>query len=451
MQRGLDRRFNLKAHYDIDSDEVLRKSLPNYVRVSSDKKSGVISVEVDDKDAKFAADLANAHEAEVTKLLGRIAVSEAQLRRVFFEKQLQETKENLVKAEQSLQAVQEKSGVIVLDKQAEALITNAALVRAQISEREVQLRVLRTSATEQNPAVMRLNSELHGLRSELARMESTQGGTPGSAVDMPVGRIPEAAIDYVRARRELKLQEALLEGMVRQYEIAKLDEAKEGPSLQQVDIALPPDAKAKPARALIVVSVTLIAFVLVSMWVMLERYVALVRRRRDPSAADALRHLAQAGASSAEISVTSPRGCGQPGERAERRQRRRPIAATQCTANQLRSDARQGKRAQCDAASRQVVGGMDIAPIRSGAAPRPRRDAARRPGWRCASAAGRGRSFAPRRRRGRDRSRTGAGDLRRRRSRVCRPRDPVNECRRRCEMRLHVGIVEVEPARPARR
>ena len=77
--------------------------MPRYVRVASDKKSGLISVEVDDKDPKFAADLANAHVPEVTKLLGRLAVSEAQLRRVFFEKQLNETKENLVKAEQTLQ------------------------------------------------------------------------------------------------------------------------------------------------------------------------------------------------------------------------------------------------------------------------------------------------------------------------------------------------------------
>ena len=100
VQRGLDGRFNLKAHYDVDSYEALRKVLPSHVRVSSDRKSGVITVEVDDKDAKFAADLANAHEAEVTKLLGRLAVSEAQLRRVFFEKQLQDTKERLVKAEQ---------------------------------------------------------------------------------------------------------------------------------------------------------------------------------------------------------------------------------------------------------------------------------------------------------------------------------------------------------------
>ena len=75
---------------------------------------------------------------------------------------------------------------------------------------------------------MRLSAELRALRVELARMESSQGSA-GSAVDMPVGRLPEAAIAYVRARRELKIQEALLEGMIRQFEMAKLDEAKEGP------------------------------------------------------------------------------------------------------------------------------------------------------------------------------------------------------------------------------
>ncbi len=209
-------------------------------------------------------------------MLSRLAVSEAQHRRVFFEQQLKETKEHLIKAEQDLRTVQEKSGVIVLDKQAEALIGGAALVRAQIAEREVQLKVLRTIATTQNPDVQRLNAEVRALRAELARMESNQGNA-GSAVDMPVGRIPEAAIEYVRARRELKIQEALLESMIRQYEIAKLDEAKEGPRLQLVDTALPPDRKSKPARAVIVLLSTLGALLLVCVAVVIWRYAQLVR------------------------------------------------------------------------------------------------------------------------------------------------------------------------------
>jgi len=198
---------------------------------------------------------------------------------------MKDTKENLIKAELDMQHVQEKSGVIVLDKQAEALIGGAAQLRAQIAEREVQLKVMRTGATEQNPDVLRLTSELRALRAELARMESTQGGNPGSAVDMPVGRIPQAAIDYVRARRELKLQETLLESMLRQFEIAKLDEAKEGPVLQQVDVALPPDYKAKPSRALIVLGATFAALLLSSLWVIVRRYAALARAQDPGSAA----------------------------------------------------------------------------------------------------------------------------------------------------------------------
>jgi tyrosine-protein kinase Etk/Wzc len=272
VQRALADRFDLKTRYDVKTYENLRKEIPKYIRVSSDKKSGLISVEVDDEEPKFAADLANAHAGEITKVLGRLAVSEAQLRRVFFEKQLNETKESLIKAEQNLRIVQEKSGVIVLDKQAEALIAGAAQLRAMIAEREVQLKVMRTSATDQNPDVIRMNSELRAMRVELARMESRQGGADGSAVDIPVGKLPEAGIEYVRARRELKLQETLLETMIRQYEAAKLDEAKEGPALQRVDIAQVPDRKSKPSVTVIVLVAAALALLLSTGWVVMRRY-----------------------------------------------------------------------------------------------------------------------------------------------------------------------------------
>ena len=290
VQRALAERFDLKTRYDVKDYERLRKAMPKYIRIASDKKSGVISVDVDDEDPKFAADLANAHAGEITKVLGRLAVSEAQLRRVFFEKQLSDTKENLVKAEQNLRTVQERSGVIVLDKQAEALILGAAQLRAMIAEREVQLKVLRTSATELNPDVMRLSSELRATRAELARMESRQGGVTGSAVDIPVGKLPEAGIEYVRARRELKLQETLLETMIRQFEIAKLDEAKEGPVLQQVDLALPPDHKSKPSVMLLALGSMLAALLLSAGYVVMRRYRAWARAQfpEDAPARDAL-------------------------------------------------------------------------------------------------------------------------------------------------------------------
>ncbi|KQU78137.1 MULTISPECIES: Wzz/FepE/Etk N-terminal domain-containing protein [unclassified Rhizobacter] len=296
VQRALDQQFKLRQRYDVETYEQLRRVLPEYVRVNSDKKSGLITVEIDDEVPQFAADLANAHANEVTKLLGRLAVSEAQQRRVFFEQQLKDTKENLIQAEQALRAVQEKSGMVVLDKQAEAIITGVAQLKALIAEREVRLKVMRTGATSENPDVLRLTSELTALRSELARMEAAPGGSASSAatgsIDIPVGKLPGAAVDYVRARREVKFQETLLESMLRQYEIAKLDEAKEGPSLQKVDIAQAPDRKSKPARSLIVLSSTVLALLASAIFVIGRRYMAL-RREQDPGnaqAREALRH-----------------------------------------------------------------------------------------------------------------------------------------------------------------
>ena len=288
---ALDERFKLQERYGYKNFEHLRKRIGKYISIASEKKSSVITVEVEDNDPAFAAELANAHATEITKVLGRLAISEAQQRRAFFEGQLNSTKEKLILAEQGLRKVQERSGVIVLDKQAEALIGGAAQLRALIAEREVQLRVLKTGATEQNPEVIRMNSELAGLRNELTRLESNkpqsgdQAGGDTNALDIPVGRLPEAAIDYIRARREVKLQETLLENMLRQFEIAKLDEAKEGQVLQQIDKALPPDYRSFPPRAFLVLGGTLAGVLLGAAWVVVRRYSALAREEDAASAA----------------------------------------------------------------------------------------------------------------------------------------------------------------------
>jgi len=296
VQRALATKFDLYKRYEVETYEVLRKVMPQYVRVLSDKKSGVITVEVDDKVPQFAADLANAHAGEVTKLLSRLAVSEAQQRRMFFEQQLKDTKENLIKAEQFLRQVQEKSGMVVLDKQAEAIIQAVAELKTRIAEREVRLKVLRTGTTAANPDVQLLNSELTALRAELARMESSSGGvTSGGtgSIDIPIGKLPAAAIDYVRAAREVKFQETMMTSMLRQFEVAKLDEAKEGQSLQQVDVAMPPDRKSKPSRALIVLGASFVALLLSSLFVVWRKYRALVREQ-SPETVQAWAQLAKA-------------------------------------------------------------------------------------------------------------------------------------------------------------
>jgi tyrosine-protein kinase Etk/Wzc len=261
--RALNAQFDLKTRYEVKSYESLKPEIAAHVRVASDKKSGLISVEVDDPDPQFAANLANAHSVEVIKLLSRLAVSEAQQRRVFFEQQLKDTKEHLIEAEQALRKVQEKSGMVVLDKQASAIIEAVAQLKTRIAEREIRLKVLRTTTTAENPDVRLLRTELDALRAELARMEST-GGAPKSgrsegSINIPIDQLPSAAVDYVRALREVKFQETMLASMLKQFEVAKLDEAKEAPALQQVDVALPPDRKTKPQRANIVLTTLLVS------------------------------------------------------------------------------------------------------------------------------------------------------------------------------------------------
>lgn len=186
--------------------------------------------------------------------------------------------------------------MVVLDKQAEAIIQAVAELKTRIAEREVRLKVLRTGTTAANPDAQLLNSELTALRAELTRMESSSGGvTAGGtgSIDIPVGKLPAAAIDYVRAAREVKFQETMMTSMLRQFEVAKLDEAKEGQSLQQVDVALPPDRKSKPSRALIVLAVTFAALLLSSLFVVWRKYRALVSEQ-SPEVAQAWAQMAKA-------------------------------------------------------------------------------------------------------------------------------------------------------------
>lgn len=291
--RALDSRFKLQVHYKVETFVALRKVALKRVRIASDKKTGVISVEVDDPKAAFAAELANGYVAELSGVLSRLAVSEAQQRRAFFESQLAAVNEKLALAETRMRELQERSGMIVLDKQSEAIISGAARVKSLIAEREVTLRVLRTTVTDQNYDVRRIESELKGWRAELARLESAQGVGSRNGLDMPVGKIPAAAIDNVRARRELKLQELLLESVVRQLEMARLDEAKEGPLLQSIDQAVPPDFKSKPSRAMIAVGGTLTGLLGVVVFVLVRAFLA-KQRQSDPDAAQEVERMRQA-------------------------------------------------------------------------------------------------------------------------------------------------------------
>ena len=237
VQDALIDRLKLMERYEAKLKTDARQALQGNVRIVSGK-DGLISVEVDDKDPKFAADLANAHVEELRNLLGRLAVTEAQQRRLFFEKQLQITKENLAKADLALKS----SGInsSVLKSSPSSAVEAVARLKAGISVQEVKLGSMRNYLTENAPEFKQALNELDSLRTQLAKAEKEE---PAS----------KDASDYVSRYREFKYQETMFELFAKQFELAKVDESREGAVIQVLDVAQPPERKAKPKKALIAI------------------------------------------------------------------------------------------------------------------------------------------------------------------------------------------------------
>jgi uncharacterized protein involved in exopolysaccharide biosynthesis len=221
-------------------------------------KDGIITIEVDDKDPKRAAEIANSYVKELEVLNDALALTEASQRRLFFEKQLRQAKENLASAEVELKKTQEKTGLIKLDDQGRAIIEAVAQLKAQVSAKEVYVGAMRSFATERNPELIRAQEELAALRIQLRKMERDKVAGDGEIL-LPTGRVPEAGLEYVRSLRDVKYYETLFDLVAKQYELARLDEAKEASVIQVVDAAVPPDRKSKPKRALIVLLAAMLA------------------------------------------------------------------------------------------------------------------------------------------------------------------------------------------------
>jgi uncharacterized protein involved in exopolysaccharide biosynthesis len=250
-------RFGLIKLYDVKYKEDARKELAKVITAKSGK-DGIIVVTVEDRDPKRAADMANAFVEELVGVSKGLALTEAAQRRLFFEEQLKDIKISLTKAEEGIRGFQEKTGALKIDDQARAVIQGIGNLRAQIAAREVQYKVAQTFATPQNPDLQRIEEELRGLKSELNKLEK-RGGNNHDPL-MPTGRMPSVGMEYLRKLRDVKYNETLYELLAKQYEMAKLDEARDAAVIQIIDKAVQPERKVKPKRALIVILSTILGF-----------------------------------------------------------------------------------------------------------------------------------------------------------------------------------------------
>jgi uncharacterized protein involved in exopolysaccharide biosynthesis len=248
--------FNLQEAYETKFRVDTRNVLERNSRITVGKKDGLVSVEVDDISPQRAADIANRYVDELRRLTTVLAVSEAQQRRAFFERELKATRDQLTAAQQSLQASGFSEGALKAEPRAAA--DNYARLRAEVAAADVRLKTLRGSLADQAPEMRTQLATLAALRAELARAEAATQVSGGP--------------DYISKYREFKYQETLFDLFARQYELARVDESREGALIQVLDPAVPPERKSKPRRRAITFGVALGALLLISSVVLVRHF-----------------------------------------------------------------------------------------------------------------------------------------------------------------------------------
>jgi uncharacterized protein involved in exopolysaccharide biosynthesis len=226
--------FKLMSRYEAKYRAQARKKLLQRSQIVVGKKDGIISITVSDRDPAVAAAMANQYVEELRRLTTTLAVSEAQQRRMFFERQMEDAKDRLTKAQETLQGSGISAGALKADPKAAA--EEYGTLRAQVTASEVRLATLSSTLAPSSAAVQRETATLNALRARLAQLERS----PASANAEP---------DYVGKYREFKYQETLFDLMAKQYEIARVDESREGALIQVVDKAQPAEFKSWPRRA----------------------------------------------------------------------------------------------------------------------------------------------------------------------------------------------------------
>ncbi|GGA79873.1 polysaccharide chain length determinant protein [Edaphobacter acidisoli] len=267
-------RFHLIDLYHVKRKSDARKRFEDEVSIDDGSKDGLIRISVTDHSAQRAADMANGYIDEFKKFTATLAVTEASQRRLFFEQQLQQAKDNLANAEEDLKITEQKTGLLQLDAQARSAISLAADLRAQVAAKQVEINAMRSFATADNPQLQIAEQQLAGLEAQEEKLASSSSNPANSFLSK--GNLQESGVEYVQKLRNVRYYETIFELMARQYEVAKVDEAREGSTIQVVDHAVVPDRRSFPMRILIVLGFACFGFVIGICWVLVEQ------RIRDP-------------------------------------------------------------------------------------------------------------------------------------------------------------------------
>ena len=259
VQDGVIKRLGLMDTWHLHKRAEARGILTANSKFVSEK-GGMISITVKDGDPYRAAQIASAYVDELHDINSRLIIGEASMRRNFFGQQLALEKDRLTDAEIALQQTEETTGAINPGGQTGVVIGQVASLQSQIISREVQLDTLRTSSTDQNPDVIKLNSEIEGLKAKLRDIESAERGRKPGDISLTSRALPKDQVLFLRKQRDVQYHTLIFDLIARQFEAARMDEAKASPVIQVLDPAEPPDKKSGPSRLLWTIAFGMLGF-----------------------------------------------------------------------------------------------------------------------------------------------------------------------------------------------
>jgi uncharacterized protein involved in exopolysaccharide biosynthesis len=278
---------DIPPHKIPSDDELAEKFLKENLVVNEDKKTGIIEISVlFPKEPTLPAVIANNYIQELNNILNEKAYTAAKRNRIFLEERVKQTELKLSQAEQDFKDFQQKYNVVAIDKQMEEGLKIYAELVAKLSEKEMQLEVMRRITSPDNPDVVTLNYEINELRKKIRELEEGQRAmqVKGYILDrskkliIPLENVPELAMEYIRRRRELEIQNEIYKVLLKSLEQARIEEEKETLSFEVIDYAYTPRFKYKPKRKLIVmISFVSSLFVGVFLALLLDS----IRERRD--------------------------------------------------------------------------------------------------------------------------------------------------------------------------
>ena len=258
VMEAVVQKCDLMDEYRVESMEKALAALDGATSVEISPE-GVIAISAAARTALLAAEIANSYVEELDRFNLEVNMTRGKRNRIFIEDRLDRVKEDLKAAEESLKVFQQEHKTVSLDEEVRAAIEAAGNLKAEIIAREVQLGVVREYATEKNPQVKSLRSEIAQLNRQLEQIEygSKSKGSDtkfGAGFSVPFAKLPAVGLELARLTREAKIQEAVFEVLTQQYEQAKITEARDTPTIQVLDKAVPPEQRSFPRRRKLVVA-----------------------------------------------------------------------------------------------------------------------------------------------------------------------------------------------------